>query len=206
MNVQDDNSLQGKGMASTCLHELAALSQSRGGLEIGDVLSAMGQTGTSFIILFLALPSITPIPGPFGMVFGTALAMVSLQIMVGRQTIWLPGALRRRRLTPSVISTIVRYAAPIIARAERFMRRDRLAPITGNAAQMLLGVPIFLLAIIIALPIPFGNLLPVLALTVLAVALMERDGLITLIGLLLSLLAVMATVGLVYAGASMATG
>jgi len=46
MRAQDDNSLQSKGIASTRLHELAALSQLRGDLEIGEVLSVMGQTGT----------------------------------------------------------------------------------------------------------------------------------------------------------------
>ncbi|MER8804173.1 exopolysaccharide biosynthesis protein [Mesorhizobium sp. M0998] len=44
----------------------------------------------------------------------------------------------------------------------------------------------FLLAVVIALLIPFGNILPVLSLVVLAVALMECDGLVTLIGLLLA--------------------
>ncbi|MBA8879124.1 exopolysaccharide biosynthesis protein [Phyllobacterium myrsinacearum] len=166
----------------------------------------MGQTGTSFLILFLALPAITPIPGPFGMVFGTVLALISLQIMAGRQTIWLPGILSRRRLSHSIISNIVRYAAPIIKRAESFMRRDRLAAFTGHSVQMLLGIPIFLLAVIIALPIPFGNLIPVLALIVIAVALMERDGLITLIGLGLSFLAIVATFGLIYAGSSLLAG
>ncbi|WP_244642394.1 exopolysaccharide biosynthesis protein [Phyllobacterium sp. 628] len=201
--MQDNQPRESKGIASTRLYELAALSQSRGGLEIGDILSAMGQTGTAFIILFLALPAITPIPGPFGMVFGTALALVSLQIIVGRQTIWLPQSLRRRRISSAIISRIVQHAAPIIARVERHMRPGRLEAFTGTSVQMLLGIPVFLLAVIIALPIPFGNLMPVFALTVIAVALMERDGLITLMGLVLSVVAFGVTFGLLYAGASM---
>jgi hypothetical protein len=201
--VQDNKPPENQGIASTRLYELAALSQARGRLEIGDMLSAMGQTGTAFVILILALPAITPIPGPFGMVFGTALALVSLQIMVGRQTIWLPVILRRRQLSSTTIGHVVRYAGPIIARVERLMRPGRLQVFTGNFVQMLLGIPVFLLAVIIALPIPFGNLIPVFALVVIAVALMERDGLITLIGLVLSVVAVIATLGLLYAGATM---
>ncbi len=203
MDIQDNKVPEGKGVASARLHELAALSELRGGLDVGEILSAMGQAGVSFIILFLALPAITPVPGPFGMVFGTALALISLQIIAGRQTIWLPVVLKRRRLSHSIISNIVRYALPIITWAESFMQRDRLAVFTGSFVQMLLGIPIFVLAVIIALPIPFGNLMPVFALIIIAVALMERDGLITLIGLVLSLLAVLVTVMLVHAGASM---
>ncbi len=63
---------------------------------------------------------------------------------------------------------------------------------------MLIGIPVFLLAVAVALPIPFGNFLPVLALTVIAVSLMERDGLATIIGLGLAGVALAVTVGLVY--------
>jgi hypothetical protein len=52
--------------------------------------------------------------------------------------------------------------------------------------------------VVIALPIPFGNILPVFSLVVLAVALMERDGLVTLIGLLLTLATIVATAALLY--------
>ncbi|MBB5554040.1 hypothetical protein GGI59_006309 [Rhizobium lentis] len=64
---------------------------------------------------------------------------------------------------------------------------------------MLLGIPIFLLAIAIALPIPFGNFLRAFALIVIAVAPMERDGLVALIGAGLSVLALAATTALAHA-------
>jgi hypothetical protein len=151
----------------------------------------------AFTILFLALPALTPIPGPFGMVFGSALALVALQIALGRQTPWLPAFLNRRRLSPAVVDLIVRYSVPIIARVEAIIRPGRLAIFTGRMMQWLLAFPIFMLAVAIALPIPFGNFLPVLALTVISVALMARDGLVTLIGLMLCALAFAATAGLV---------
>ena len=78
------------------------------------------------------------------------------------------------------------------------MRAGRLEALTGPIVQSLFGIPIFLLAVVIALPIPFGNILPVLSLVVLAVALMERDGLITLIGLLLATATIAVTAALLY--------
>ncbi|MCZ7450855.1 exopolysaccharide biosynthesis protein [Agrobacterium rhizogenes] len=189
---------QGEGIASTRLRELAALGRAEGSIEIGKALSVMGQAGTALIILLLTLPALSPIPGPFGMVFGTALALVALQIASGCETIWLPVSLKKRRLSSSTIDVTLRYTGPLIARAEKIMRRDRLAVLTGNPVQMLLGFPIFLLAVAIALPIPFGNFLPALALIVIAVALLERDGLITLIGLIFSVVALAATAALVY--------
>lgn len=57
------------------------------------------------------------------------------------------------------------------------IRLSRLAILTGRTMQWRLAFPIFVSAIAIALPIPFGNFLPVLALVVIAITLMAREGL-----------------------------
>ncbi|NTB99207.1 exopolysaccharide biosynthesis protein [Agrobacterium tumefaciens] len=146
------------------------------------------------IFLFLlTLPALNPVPGPFGMVFGAALALVALQITAGRETVWLPSNITSRQLSSTTIDFALRYAGPVIARVEKLLRRGRLATFTGKPARMVLGVPIFLLAIAIALPIPFGNFLPAFALIIIAVATMERDGLVTLIDVILSMAALVAT-------------
>lgn len=62
----------------------------------------------------------------------------------------------------------------------------------------LLALPVFCLAVAIALPIPFGNPAPVVALCVIAIGLVERDGLVVLIGLGMTLIALAVTGALVY--------
>lgn len=195
---QDGNRRSPRGVTTARLREMAEIARVKGGLSIGEALEAMGQTSFAFTILFLAIPALTPIPGPFGMVFGTALALVSLQIIAGGRKLWLPAIVRDRRVSSAALDLIVGHAVPMIARVEKLVRAGRLQALTGPAAQALLGIPVFLLAVVIALPIPFGNILPVLSLVVLAVALMERDGLVTLIGLLLTSATVVATAALLY--------
>lgn len=195
---QDGNRRPPRGVTTARLREMAEIARVKGGLSIGEALEAMGQTSFAFTILFLAIPALTPIPGPFGMVFGTALALVSLQIIAGGRKLWLPAIVRDRRVSSAALDLIVGHAVPMIARVEKLVRAGRLQALTGPAAQALLGIPVFLLAVVIALPIPFGNILPVLSLVVLAVALMERDGLVTLIGLLLTSATVVATAALLY--------
>lgn len=183
------------------LNEEAAL---RGSLSIAEMISTMGKASIAFTVLILALPALTPIPGPFGMVFGTCLAIVSLQIIGGAEHLTLPCFVGRRRMSAATISLVVRHTAPAITRIERLLRPGRLSALAGPAAQRLLGVPIFLLAIAIALPIPLGNFMPVIALVVIAAALLEADGLAATIGLVLSVLALTLTTGLLY-GAYSAT-
>lgn len=194
----DGNRRPPRGVATARLREMLELARAKGGLSIGEALEAMGPTSIAFTILFLAIPALTPIPGPFGMVFGTALALVSLQIVAGGRKVWLPAIIRDRRVSSVALDLIVGHAVPVIARVEKLVRAGRLQALTGRTVQALLGIPVFLLAVVIALPIPFGNILPVLSLVVLAVALMERDGLVTLIGLLLTSATIVATAALLY--------
>ncbi|QND16761.1 exopolysaccharide biosynthesis protein [Rhizobium leguminosarum bv. trifolii] len=198
MPDQDENRRPPRGVATARLREMLELARMKGGLSIGEALEAMGPTSIAFTILFLAIPALTPIPGPFGMVFGTALALVSLQIVAGGRKVWLPAIVRDRRVSSATLDLVVGHAVPVIARVEKVVRAGRLQAFTGPTVQALLGIPVFLLAVVIALPIPFGNILPVFSLVVLAVALMERDGLVTLIGLLLTLATIVATAALLY--------
>ncbi|WP_168333894.1 exopolysaccharide biosynthesis protein [Rhizobium anhuiense] len=196
--IDQDGNRRPCSMATARLREMLELARVKGGLSIGEALEAMGSTSIAFTILLLAIPALTPIPGPFGMVFGTALALVSLQIVAGGRKVWLPAVLRNRQVSFAALDLVVGHAVPVIARVEKIVRADRLELFTGPKVQALLGIPVFLLAVVIALPIPFGNILPVFSLVVLAVALMERDGLVTLIGLLLTSATIGVTVALLY--------
>lgn len=198
---EDYQSSEG-GVASAHLAGVAELARGQGSISIEEVLEALGPTSLAFAIVFLALPAMIPIPGPFGMVFGSMLALVALQIMAGSRSIWLPRFLRRRRLSASTIDVMIRHTAPLVSRVEGWMRPGRLKALTGRTALMLIGLPVFLLAVAVALPIPFGNILPVLSLTVIGAGLLERDGLATLIGIILATLSLGTSVGLVFGGAA----
>ncbi len=189
------------GVASRRLARLRAHATEAGSVSLDELMSAMGRSSIAFAILILSLPALTPIPGPFGLVFGSCLAIVSLQIIAGFRRIWLPQFLGRRQISGSTIDLMVRYTAPMIARVETLLRKNRMRHFAGPRAQAFLGVPVLLLAIAVALPIPFGNLLPVAALVMIALGLMERDGLVAILGVAMGVVALGATGGLVYAAA-----
>lgn len=189
------------GVASRRLARLRAHATEAGSVSLDELMSAMGRSSIAFAILILSLPALTPIPGPFGLVFGSCLAIVSLQIIAGFRRIWLPQFLGRRQISGSTIDLMVRYTAPMVARVETLLRKNRMRHLAGPRAQAFLGVPVLLLAIAVALPIPFGNLLPVAALVMIALGLMERDGLVAILGVAMGVVALGATGGLVYAAA-----
>lgn len=187
------------GVASQRLKRLSEHAMAAGSVSFDELLTTMGRASIAFAILILSLPALTPIPGPFGFVFGSCLAIVSLQILAGYSRIWLPSFIGRRRVSADTIALIVRYTAPLVTRVETFLKRNRMRHLAGPRAQAMMGLPVLLLAIAVALPIPFGNFLPVAALVMIALGLMERDGLVTMLGLVLGVVALMASAGLVFA-------
>ncbi len=195
----DESGSPEPGEATQRLRRLSEHATAAGSVSFDELLSTMGRASIAFAILILALPALTPIPGPFGFVFGSCLALVSLQILAGYRRIWLPSFLGRRRVSAETIALILRYTAPLVTRIEAFLKRNRMRHLAGPRAQALLGVPVLLLAIAVALPIPFGNFLPVGALVMIALGLMERDGLVIMMGLALGVIALIASAGLVFA-------
>ncbi len=172
-------------------------------VKLGEVFDRLGREGFGLALLLLTLPTIIPTPGPVGMTFGTVIALMSLQVMTGARGVWLPDILRRRRLPGPALRRGIAVSLPYLARAETWLREHRLAFLTNGAARAVLGVPVFLLAVAIALPIPFGNVAPALALLVFAFGFMARDGAAIMAGLVLSVGAIAWTAFLFFAGASL---
>lgn len=195
-----------RGRASARIVRLVQFVENREEVELGQVLDRLGSAGLGLVIMVLCLIALIPVPGPFGMFSGIGLALVALQIIVGRQSLWLPQALLKRQVSVSTIRAISVKALKWMAEAERFIQPRRLKWVTGPLGRVLLGIPILLLAVALALPIPFGNIMPVLALFILALALIERDGLAAMTGVFAACVALGWTASLIVAGSRLATG
>lgn len=193
------------GVASTTIRRLADEAHARDGLTVGEVFQTMDKASFGFTMLLLSLPAMIPIPGPFGLVFGSALAIVTLQFAFGVQSLWLPAFLRNRRISARAFELLNHHASPMVGKIERLVRPGRMKTLTGSRLRYILALPVFALAVAVALPIPFGNLAPVTAICVIAVGLIERDGLVVMLGLIVTLVALSITGLLLHGAASIAT-
>lgn len=164
--------------------------------RLGDVLQALGDHAAALVLLAFSIPAIVPSPGiPAGAIFGTALAFIGLQMCLGRPRLRLPRPLARLSVGRARLERLVERIAPRLERVERRLKARAVALATPGAVRAL-GLVVFLMAVLIALPIPFGNTLPGLAILALALGLAQRDGLAIAAGLGLSLLACVACVAL----------
>ncbi len=168
-------------------------------VSMGTLLEALGDRGFAIILLVLAAPNSLPIPSPPGLstVFGVPLAFFSVQMMLGRPLPWLPRRFLRRSISRADFRTVVAKIVPWLEKLERYCR-PRGHALIGKTAERVLGAAYLVLAVVLALPIPGGNFPPGLAMTVMSLGLLEKDGRMVGIGLAIGLAAI-AIVGAIVA-------
>jgi hypothetical protein len=167
-------------------------------VSFGDLVDAFDARAYGPLIVLFAAPNVLPVALPgISAVLGAPLILLTAQLMIGRRHPWLPEFLRRRSLARTSFESLVARIVPRLHRLER-MIRPRFLPLTGIAGKRFIGAAGLLLATIVFLPIPFGNMLPGMALVLMAVGLLGRDGIAVLAGGLIGLVGLAVVSGFVY--------
>jgi hypothetical protein len=167
---------------STLLRDFIA-TQTEPRLTMGDLRDALDDRGFGVLILIFALPNLVPVNIPLlSAVLGLPLVLLAAQLAYGRHKPWLPDWLARQSFPRLGFAAVVMHASPYLERAERLLR-PRLPDLLSWTGERLIGVALFILAVVLTAPIPFGNWLPAFAIAIIGLALVEKDGVAVLIGL-----------------------
>lgn len=177
--VPPDDDVESRQRFSEVLSDLS--SRPSAAISIGDVLEAFGDRAFGALMLLFAAPNVLPLPPGMSAVLGAPLLFVTAQLMLGRPTLWMPRFIRERSISRDFFTLLTTKLSPILHRTERFLR-PRLGALLHPLPERIVGAVCLMLAIILFLPIPFGNMPPAFAISVFALGILERDGLATLIG------------------------
>ena len=172
-------------------------------LSIGTLVDAFGERAFGALMFVFAVPNVVPTPPGTSAVLGLPLVILTFQLMIGRQRLWLPNAVRKRMISGAMFEGFAKRAVPVMARFERVLKPRVSFLAATDLAERVIGIVAFALAVILFLPIPLVNILPAAAITLMALGLAERDGLAVLAGYALAaltalLLAVVSSA--IYAG------
>lgn len=157
-------------------------------IALGDLVAILGDRAFGALLLILSIPNILPVPG-LSTATGLPMLLIGAQIAAGRDRPWLPRRLAALTLERDAFLRVIAKAKPHIDRLERHLR-PRLPALTTPTAERLLGVAVMILAGILSLPIVFGNQPPALAIALIALGLIEKDGVFVLSGLVAGLVAI----------------
>ena len=147
--------------------------------ELGD--RAFGPT-----LLLCALPEALPLP-----IAGTSafvaipLLLVSTQLMLGFRHPWLPHQVLDRPLKRQHFEKLTYRAIRYLRKIERVLK-PRWQFFTHPAFERCIGLLLMILAVVVALPIPFGNMLPAMVIVFICLGMVEKDGLVLAISSLVA--------------------
>lgn len=176
----------------TSLEEVVRCVQSAGQgdtVSVRDMLEAVGPRSFGPVLLVPAMIILSPVSGiPTVPTLGAiVITLIALQLMIGRHHVWLPRWLLRRTLKRSRLDGAARFLTPIARVADK-VTRPRLEIFTRPPFRQLIALLCILTAATMPMlePVPFMATTAGAVITVYALALVARDGLLALVALMLS--------------------
>lgn len=187
-------------LASESLQKLA-LKRKNGKTKISEIMEDFHENGILLAMVFFALPVAVPLPYPpgFTTIMGIPLVILSIQMLFGSKKVRLPSKINNYEIKNSTLKMISDKIVPIVETIEKYMK-PRLSFAKSVYCEQFIGLACLIAALAVALPIPLTNAIPALGITVMALGLLNRDGVIIIsgfvigaIGLLIALSAVIAS-------------
>ena len=166
-------------VASDVLRSLASGREST--ISFGDLVAAAGARVHGLILLLLVLPETLPLPLPSAStILAPPLMLISLHLaLFGENGAW-PGRMSGWHVPRSTVAATARYLVPVLRWLEA-MSRPRWAALARR--ERLIGLACLYLSAMLFLPIPLLNTPPAICLALIALGLIQRDGLIIALGL-----------------------
>ena len=152
-------------------------------------------------LLFLALPCCIPFLYGVPQIVALTMMFVSVQILFGRRSPWLPEKLGARTVSKDSLTGLAERAGPWLRRIEA-LRRPRLTALTRAPADRIVGLALVLFSASILVPLPGTNTVPGFAVVIVSMGLLQRDGVLVILG---SIIGTLWIGTLIFAGASLAS-
>jgi hypothetical protein len=174
---QEKIALRQQYKTSYLLRNIMKSSEEKDQVSVGEFIGALGDRSFCLAILVFSLPNSLPVPGipGFSTITGLPITFIAMQMVLGRKSLWLPKNIAVKKFSSRGLAKMLSKAIPTVERLEKLLK-PRWLPLTSSIGERFFGVLMVVLSLIIALPIPGGNFLPGLSMSLIALAMLERDG------------------------------
>ena len=156
-------------------------------VRVGQIAEALGQDSLPPNLMIPAFAVASPLSGVplFSSICGLLIALVSAQMLIGRDHVWLPGFLMRRQVSGDRL----RKALDWMEKPARFLDRvshERLTPLVRRPMRWIVQGICLCCGLVMPLLefIPFTSSLMGVVVSLLAFGLLARDGVFVLLGFL----------------------
>jgi hypothetical protein len=156
-----------------------------GPLRIRDMVDHFGHRTFGAMLFAFSVPNLLPLPPGSSTVLGLPLMILAPQLALGVRSPWLPRFMADRTIDRQTLGRAFDRLLPGLERLENLLA-PRLGFVFGPLGDRLIGAVCTVLAVVLILPIPLGNMLPGASIAAFALGLTQRDGMMALLGYFLA--------------------
>ena len=149
------------------------------------------ENGLLLAMIFFALPVAIPLPYPpgFTTIMGLPLVILSIQMLFGSKKVCLPSRLNNYQIQNGTLKMLSNKFVPIVKSVEKYVK-PRFAFARSVYCEQFIGFICLIASIAVAIPFPLTNAIPALGISVMALGLLNRDGLTVIVGFFISIVGV----------------
>ena len=155
--------------------------------NFGHLRDALADRGLAALLLLVSAFNMLPLPPGTSLISGIPCLILSWQMMLRRKAAWLPQKVINHVITEDTVKLIRTKVVPKLFWVEKFIK-PRYWPFSPGNDEFAIGVICIITSVLLILPIPLGNWTSAIAMTILALALIQRDGLLLVFGVVAAVL------------------
>jgi len=151
-----------------------------------DFIERLDERAFGLAILLFALPSSVPFVYVLPQILSLPMLALAGQMAAGRESPWLPAKMQDRRFEIAPLRAVIKRCEPYTAWFEA-LARPRMPALTGRMGARVIGALLLIPATSILVPLPGTNAVPAMGISLTSLGLIERDGALVILGLLVGL-------------------
>jgi hypothetical protein len=173
-----------RARTSQILREILANNPDVEDFTVEKIVNSIGESSFGTSLMFFAIPEVVPIPVPgLAAIVVIPTAVISGQMAIGHKQIRLPKFILKKTVPRKALAAAIRTILPFLEKVEK-VSKPRWKWATSPVAKRLLGLFIFILALSIAFPMPGFNMPQAISTFIIALGLVEEDGMLVAAGVL----------------------
>lgn len=177
-------------------------------VTLSEILTLAGDSIFGFLFVILALPSALPVPAPgYSIPFGVGMLVLALQLIVGRDLPWLPAKIMNGSMSIDKVQGFLSKGLPWLQKIEALTKPRFSYICNSSVGRILIGLAIAFMSVLMMIPIPGTNTVPAIGIFVTGLGLVEDDGLISLLGLMIcavgATISISIFIGVIWGGSSL---
>lgn len=165
------------------LEDMAETADERG-YTLREIMDRLDEGAFGAMLFVLSLPCMIPFLYLVPQIVAVPMLALAAQMAIGRREPWLPEKLAARAINKDGLTKTARGGRKWLGWIETFAR-PRLTFLTGRGAQVLVGLFLCAFCVSIMLPFPGTNSVPAVGVGLAAFGLVQRDGFLVIIGLII---------------------